>query len=778
MRTARRLCSLVAAAALLPLGLGVAAGTASAGTAGGARVGHWQVTALGGGTYRATWTSPRALPMTDARPEILLDGTPLATQAGVRRVTAIVSAGAAPAVSQLDVSLSGRLIDRAATRQQEPAATPYTTPATTQPTFPDPGRKGPHKIVSSDYTLNPAKVVGMPEKVEMVGHIVRPKDADSSDPLVLFLHGRHNACYTPSDHPSQRQSPAVQAAEAALTTPATQPGKMSVWQCPTGQEPIPSYLGYDYAQRLLASQGYVTVSISADAINALDYNDPDGGAASRADLIRKHLMKWVSWVKDGKYKANLDDVILIGHSRGGEGVARASIITPLSAPYHIAGQVLIAPTDFSHQAPAYIPTILVMGYCDGDVSDLQGQIFSDVSRDLATDDTSLHSSVLIMGADHNFFNTQWTPGESEAPSWDDWSGPADAACGTDDPTRLTAQEQQRVAKTYFAGAVQLMASGRDSLLPMFDGTAVHLKSAGPKADVRTELIGAGRDLRRPGIDADLGNSSGGATTQLCIGIDGGDQTDCGYGASGSQTPHWLASGLEPKSEFEMSWTQKGATGGLTFPQPMDLSGDTSLDLRTAVDPTIGDVKLAVTLHDASGSTTVTPLNNGVVPALEVGSPPLSKRWAQTLRVPLDKVKGVDLSAITGIDLVARNGSGRVFVLDVAGVAPGLPTPPDERLGVADMVSQTIKVKKGATSIKVPFTISGDVQTGAHLLVYPSGPGISGMITVKLKPGQQQGTIKVPVSGGVQAGFTLEVDAYATVGVMTGNYIGRDFIQVK
>ncbi len=80
-----------------------------------------------------------------------------------------------------------------------------------------------------------------------------------------------------------------------------------------------------------------------------------------------------------------------------------------SAPYRIAGQVLLAPTDFAWHTAPYVPTVTVLPYCDGDVYDLQGQRFTDVARDLAPRDNSLKSSVMVMGANHNFFNTEWTP---------------------------------------------------------------------------------------------------------------------------------------------------------------------------------------------------------------------------------------------------------------------------------------------------------------------------------------------------------------------------------
>ena len=151
--------------------------------------------------------------------------------------------------------------------------------------------------------------------------------------------------------------------------------------------------------------------------------------------------------------------MLVGHSRGGEGVDRASIRIPLTAPYRIVGQVLIAPTDFAAQTAPYVPTVTLLPFCDGDVSDLQGQRFTDAARDVAAGDTSLKSSVLVMGANHNYFNTEWTPGprcRRRATT-----GPAGATRPAAPPTaeRLSAAEQRAVATAYVAGAVHLFASG-------------------------------------------------------------------------------------------------------------------------------------------------------------------------------------------------------------------------------------------------------------------------------------------------------------------------------
>ena len=62
------------------------------------------------------------------------------------------------------------------------------------------------------------------------------------------------------------------------------------WPCTqTGRTPIPSYKGYDYVSEVLASHGYVVVSVSANGVNAVDNFVFDLGALARAELMQKHL---------------------------------------------------------------------------------------------------------------------------------------------------------------------------------------------------------------------------------------------------------------------------------------------------------------------------------------------------------------------------------------------------------------------------------------------------------------------------------------------------------
>ena len=564
--------------------------------------GTWAVEPLGGGRYEVAWTSPTDLPLTSDRPTIVANdaagpafGAPTIAEDG-RTVHAVVTASAPPDPGGLDVVLSGDRLDELGSDPAVPGTpAPAPTPLTGELPAPDPGLPGAFTTTTSDYTLDPVKLPGMRQPIEMIGHVVEPAadQATGPRPLVLFLHGRHGVCYDPADPNAYSDQ----------------------WPCAAPFAEIPSHLGYDYIQQVLASQGYATVSVRVNGINAQDYRLPDGGADARARIVERHLDHWAAIA--GAHQLDLDQVVLVGHSRGGEGVDRASIQIPLSAPYRIAGQVLLAPTDFASHTASYVPTVTVLPYCDGDVSDLQGQKFTDSGRDLTADDTSLKSSVLVMGANHNFFNTEWTPGTAAAPSFDDWYGGKDEPCGRRSPERLKAGEQRDVGVAYVAGAVA-MFTGDDAYLPLFDGSRATVGSIGD-ADVRSHALGGGRDERRPGREATPTAPERGATVQLCSGrttYDASAFGRCGRGVDDAVTPHWAADGepIPTRTFLEMSWTRRGAAGGLRFDRPLDLSAD-RLELRTIVDSRYPEVGLRVRVTDGSGATAVlVPEGGSVLPS--------------------------------------------------------------------------------------------------------------------------------------------------------------------
>jgi hypothetical protein len=400
----------------------------------------WSLEGSAGGLV-LVYTPSATLPMGDARPEFR-DGDALLGYPVERngRLELALTPAALATVESPSAWLSGRRLD--GPTPSEPFTTAPVEVALTPRALTgaaDPGTPGPYATTMLSYELEGVAVDEFPAPLEVVAEVIAPAGAPTPQPLVLFLHGRHNTCYGLEPEPFVTGD----------------------WPCPDGTLPIPSHQGYRYVAELLASQGYLTVSISANGVNGQDGGAADGGAAARSTLIRHHLALWVGWNNDGgdpwggifQGAVDLDHVVLIGHSRGGEGVERAAIDATPADGYTIVGLVPIGPTSFGRQVGAGIATAVILPYCDGDVSDLQGQQYIDDSRDLTKGNRALRAAVMVLGTNHNYFNTEWTPGLAAAPADDDWGwggSPDDPNCGAGQPDRLTPEEQQAVGATYIA----------------------------------------------------------------------------------------------------------------------------------------------------------------------------------------------------------------------------------------------------------------------------------------------------------------------------------------
>lgn len=725
-------------------------------------VGTWSLTPLavdgdGAGSWRAEWSSPHRLPMVSDRPTIV--GAPAAQATGWTisdptyaddgdTVIATVVTDRTPVASDLDVVLSGRVLDDV--RPSDPAG-PSRTPRSALTRITDnPAAPGPYDIVRSDYTQDPVKLPGMKQPIEMVGHVVEPAPdaATGPRPLVLFLHGRHSVCYNPNDKDAYDDT----------------------WPCRAPFEEIPSHLGYDYMQATLASQGFATVSVRVNGINGQDGVLPDGGAAARAAIVRKHLDYWTTLATT--HQLDMSQVVLVGHSRGGEGVDRASLQIGLDAPYTIVGQVLVAPTNFGHQTAAYVPTVTLLPGCDGDVSDLQGQQFTDVGRDLTGDDTSLKSSVYIVGANHNFFNTEWTPGIAVAPAWDDWGDEgANTVCSKKSGTRLTAAQQRSAGDGYVTAAVRLF-TGDSQWLTLFDGDPVTATDAA----AYSAAIGGDRDLRRPGKQFRLSLAVD-AQTRFCNGIHGSRPGDCGSNMDAFTVPNWSSmwDPMPTKRFWEMAWQQSGATGGMLLNRPLDL-GSRPLLLRTLVDPASGPVTARVRLTDGSGaSAEVTdPATINPLPTIEWAT----KVWAQSLIVDPSGLSGVDLSDITQIELITATDHGRIWVADVAAAADTLPAVPHKRLPTISVGSAKVNEGNGREPVtyRLPLTVNGTLARPARINVVVATPDNRRPQSYRLDlaPGQTQASVPVSWQPNRVADYprlTTEVAIQPVENLMTDAYRG-------
>ncbi len=254
-------------------------------------------------------------------------------------------------------------------------------------------------------------------KVDVRAHVYYPQTLTGTYPVIIFLHGNHGTCGTfdtslPGNPRDDDRSD--------YTGTGT---------CPTGYVESPSYLGYDYMAFRLASYGYIVASIDANrGITAGPGLSGDSGLIkARGILVLRNLQNLSMWNRHGgtpagvgvELQGHLDfsNTGMMGHSRGGDGVRAAyddyiasGSIWPamIEDPITFKGIFEIAPVDFLGNNSKGVAWNIIAGLCDGDVSDIEG--IHPYDRDILPPferTQTQKSSIMIWGANHNFFNSQW-----------------------------------------------------------------------------------------------------------------------------------------------------------------------------------------------------------------------------------------------------------------------------------------------------------------------------------------------------------------------------------
>ncbi|WP_368499190.1 hypothetical protein [Herbiconiux sp. A18JL235] len=725
-----------------------AAGTPAAGTSAPAAPvatgADWTVEALADGSgYRVTKTVSE-LPDRSAVPVLWADGVALGAavlSADGTSLSVVTPDEAVLTAGQVLVGWSGEgdpardaatrddggLGDGPAASGSVPSAAPWLDL--------DPGTAGPYTVERADYDLGDEaeEIYGFDgARGEMRAAVYLPEGLAGELPVAILLHGQHIACATDDD-----QAPPV-------------------WPCAEGETEIPSYLGYDGPAEALASNGYAVVSISANAINRLNgMHGSDQGTDARGHLVLDHLallraadagpVEGIGSALVGRL--DLDRVGLMGHSRGGDGVVRAAVLNASTlvgapgGPFGIASVLPLAPTDFTRTALPDVPTAVVLPYCDGDLTDLQGQHYINDSRHAFGDDV-LRSSVLVMGANHNAFNTVWSSPEY-LESGDDWDtnpmlGPDDPTCGSTAPSRLSREEQYAVGTAYVAGFFRLTLGDETAFLGQFDGSDARPASIG-RADVRVTAVypsSARLDVNTFADPAVEVTTTGRGVSSYCQSTENiadpsslpfcltgnvrpeqaGEFADSLYGARIPTTTsvHFQYS-TEPAGRAEPSTLVVDVPGGA-----LDTSSAEFLTVRAMPDETISDsVSLTVTVVDtAGGSATVDAAEYGAaLTRLPGSSAALPKMLYQDLRIPVSALQGVDLSRVESV-LFTGVGTGAVLLSDLAFVtAPSI--------GEAAVVPRTaLSVVHGAVDVDA----SVESARVAVVLAAPTTDPVSGWLT--------------------------------------------------
>ena len=265
-------------------------------------------------------------------------------------------------------------------------------PAGARAQAPDPSPPGPLPVSNVEYEFDDVSVASIPYLVDVWSVVWYPTGLPGGPyPLVLFLHGNHGVC---------------RGSGGFDDCPSTPP------HCPPGEVKTPNHRGYDYIAERLAGYGYIVVSINANAINCRG-----DGIFERGRLVQEHLRRWRGWNDVAgaapfgtqfSGKVDLDNVGLMGHSRGGEGVRAAYQFNRTDPdPFGIRGVIEIGPVDFHATDADNVPWTVVLPACDGDVSDLQGIGPFDRAQFIPETNKSPKAFQLVWGAIHNFFNSVW-----------------------------------------------------------------------------------------------------------------------------------------------------------------------------------------------------------------------------------------------------------------------------------------------------------------------------------------------------------------------------------
>ena len=544
---------------------------------------------------------------------------------------------------------------------------------------PDPGLPGAFAVSVGNYNLGDLAYLcpSAPDSVEVRGSVHYPTLLSSGPfPVIMLLHGRHETCYETANPGNTSQN----------------------WPCAANEQSITSFEGYDYFAQQMASHGYIVISISCNSINAHDAGYSDYGMAARAELVQHHLDLWNMYNTTGGApfgttfvgKLDMTNIGTMGHSRGGEGViANALLNRSLGSPYGIKAVLTLAPVDFLRHVLNDIPIMNIAPYCDGDVSDLQGVHYYDDSRYVSADETPKHS-VLMLGANHNFFNTVWTPGLYPAGGVDDWQayvGGSDAYCSTTNASnqRLTPTNQQAAFNAYASAFFRIYLGHETVFAPILKvedivpPTSSTLDSSNvfvsyhPPASQRL-------DINRTTLSSNINSNTladtvaGNSLNPFTICGGGLGMTSCGISTHFDQEPHRGTSGTAGLAQQNFGWNSSTDYYVNELPPAnQNIAAYSYLQFRTSVNFAASPLNVAqnftVQLIDNTGAVSSTLVNSHshalfYQPGTQFSE--LPKIVYNTVKIPLSSFTGVDMTNIKKIKLLFnQTTTGAALVTDIA-----------------------------------------------------------------------------------------------------------------
>lgn len=507
-----------------------------------------------------------------------------------------------------------------------PLAYPATLNQYTIYNTPDPDYVTGRINISAFANLGSAPWPFLNTNVPLNGHVCVPRGRGPF-PLAVFAHGNHN--------PLQNSTP-----------------------------------GYLYLCRLLASHGIIAATIDVNFLNGFNFGENDG----RAIVHLEHLKQFRTWNNTATHplhgKVDLNRILIVGHSRGGEAVGHASFFNRLAAigpvlldgsaglgPYRFAltAVAAIAPTDRQF-VPASGPTVvpdsyyLIHGSKDSDVSTFEG--YHTYERAHAVDpanptvsDGKFKAVLWVHKANHNQFNSIW-------------------ASETAPGVAMPRPSQEEVAKVHLGALAQAVLLDRAEYMEVLrdHGAAVAWDPAG------TEFVSQYQDPERVYVQH---NQEGLGAPVVSLPVQGTVAADSV--AATRQLTAMVGGAPTTTITLRLVWGVLGARLLLKV-DPATLPAERYKTLALRVGQSVEADNAAnrdqdFTLEVSSGSRTAAIPASALHRLLYPDPPPFgpAKIVMQTLRLPVEKLVecGVDPIDLRSIALVFdRRATGAVYVGDL------------------------------------------------------------------------------------------------------------------
>ncbi|PSR17285.1 hypothetical protein C8255_13485 [filamentous cyanobacterium CCP3] len=501
--------------------------------------------------------------------------------------------------------------------------------------------------------------------IALTGAIALPP-GNSPVPWVVVLHGRHAGCHF-------------------------QPEATSQWPC----EPEPRFdMGFAYLGQALAEAGYGAIIPNLNAAFSETYGANANNRNELADqrsgqIIDAHLSRLAQADRgdDPGFELSLTGRVdlarlaMVGHSMGG-GAAALSALQRLNVDSAaslqakiadglgpIAALVLVSPTrsyPIAQRPDAYqlpdVPTAVIGGGCDRDIFDLSSLYYVETARQQPR--TSPVVGILLPGANHHYF--------SAAVAEDDYyrqpnNGPlCDPQRSRD---RLSRVAQENFLAQYTTAFLQTVWStpGEDKALALVGLAA---QQAAPAKlfgqSVLTTLVtpSAQRYTVFHAKEAPVATLTDGLSAEFC-------QALAACARSPRPYPHF-------PDLLTLEWN--AVPQQLQVPlEQADISNFASLELRLAPDPSWpvpqGQPVFAVVLRDQQGNAARVEILSGVPALRSFEADPTHGHTAplypSSLRIPLGQFAGVDLTAVTSVELVFDQAAqGRLHLASIEFVRGG------------------------------------------------------------------------------------------------------------